>query len=624
MEKRPVKLFAAVVAFAALALFFFIYTDIKSGLEHSDAEALFFRVEGKETGKSKKETIQAWKKGETYYLFLPSYADLSNTKLSTASNGFTLKNTGEKIKAGVALDNLTINTEIPCVFNRSNKPFTLVVMQSKNLPTIFIATESGDISQILNNKEKKQTGTITVIEENGNLNYENGLDYIKGRGNYSWDHYDKKPFSISIKKNASLLSLKQGKTYALISNASDPTLLRNDLVRGMEEELQLRYSHRGEFVDLYIDGQYQGNYYLIERIEIATNRIEITNMEETMDRIYNYTDYDSFDNYERKDRKAKELEAIPQDITGGYLLEREFEDRYRLEYPQNASCMVTQNNEHFIVKSPEYCSKEQIDYLTDFMNEAESAIVTDTGINPQTGRNYQDYIDIDSFVKKYLTEEVSKNYDAGVSSAFYYKDSDLIDTHLYAGPGWDYDMTLGNYLGWMEYFSADPRGISRLSLHDHATSWYDILYDKKEFYQKIQSYYRGSVSPYLEQLLTDRINDEKERLQASADMDYTRWQKQYCDNPYFISREKSFEELRYFVKERKEFLDSAWIDGVKYHIITYKNNDVPFGYDYIRDGATIQKMPQVEHQDIRWYDEATGKNVTTDTVITADMVLRCN
>ena len=111
-----------------------------------------------------------------------------------------------------------------------------------------------------------------------------------------------------------------------------------------------------------------------------------------------------------------------------------------------------------------------------------SKALSDKDRNPDTGIHYSSYIDRNSFVKKYLVEEVSKNYDAGVSSSFYYKDKDVNGGRLCAAPGWDYDMSLGNYVEWMEEFSADPTGISELAFHTYASPWYTALYQKEDFY----------------------------------------------------------------------------------------------------------------------------------------------
>ena len=569
------------------------------------------------------ETIMAWEKEDIYYLFLPSGADTENIELSGYSDGFTVTNTGNYIKSGTTLKGLPIEKEIPCIFGKNGNPFVLFILKSKEIPAMFISTDSGTLDDILNDKEYKESGAVSVQNEDGTYSYTGGLKYIKGRGNYSWNNYEKKPFSISLKEEESLLGLPKGKNYVLVSNASDPTLLRNDIVRGMEEELDILYTGKGRFLDLYVNGEYLGNYYLCEKVEIGETRINITDLEEQMDYIYRKCDYDSFENYITEDRKGKILDVIPADVTGGYLVEREFIERYQMEYEENPSSFVTSNLEHFLIKSPVYCSSEQIDYISTYFNEAEGAILSPDNCNPITGKNYSEYIDMESFVKKYLVEEVSKNYDAGVSSSFFYKDCDSIDGKIYAGPGWDYDMTLGNYLEWMAYFSANPEGISKLSVHDFSTGWFDTLYEKEDFNKLIIKHYREQVRPYLKDLLDGDLQKSWNTLTASSDMDYIRWQQQYIDNPFYESREESFQTLYEYIQKRMKFLDSVWMQNKEFHIVKFMKNEAVLEVRYIEDGEALGTLPTDDSTGRNdWYEDGSGEAADSNKIIRKETIYR--
>ena len=155
-------------------------------------------------------------------------------------------------------------------------------------------------------------------------------------------------------------------------------------------------------------------------------------------------------------------------------------------------------------------------------------------------------------------EEISKNYDAGVSSSYFYKDSDANGGKLCAGPGWDYDMSMGNYVEWMEEFSADPTGISELAFHTYASSWYTELYKKEEFYKLIEEYYWKSAEPFLQELLNGGIERYQEILEASSKMNEIRWQEELDKNPYYKNRKQTFRELKEFLTVRKDYLDESW------------------------------------------------------------------
>ena len=180
---------------------------------------------------------------------------------------------------------------------------------------------------------------------------------------------------------------------------------------------------------------------------------------------------------------------------------------------KNACVFTTKNEENFVVKYPQKCSETQIQYLLTLFNDIETAILSADGVNPETGLHYSEYIDIDSFVRKYLLEEVCKNYDGGVTSSFFYKDSDLLDSRLKAGPIWDYDMTWGNYRHReMKVVCEEPEGITKLSLNSNSTKWYEALYEKDEFRTLVCKLYCDEITDFLEELYDQGIEQYENYL----------------------------------------------------------------------------------------------------------------
>lgn len=504
------------------------------------------------------EIIQTWEKDGVHFLFLPSFVAPEEVVLASYSPEFYIINQKKKVSQDESVHEIIKGQKISCQFMESGEKFKLCILQSENIPALFVETKSGGLEELKENKEYVVSGTVNAVSAQGEWEGKLGLKSMGGRGNTSFAGYEKKPFSITLNEVSSILGLPAGKKYALISNASDPSLIRNDIARRMEVALGIAYSHAGRFVDLYINGGYEGNYYLCDDIEIGEERVDITDMESVMNLFYRNRNYESKEVYATDTARARKITVMPNDITGGYLMEREYSQRFEYEYPNIDSAFITDSEEHFVVKSPKYCSAEQIEYIRRYVNEAENAIFSSDGRNVKTGKHYEKYIDVNSFVKKYLVEEVTKNYDGGVSSSYFYKDSDLKGGKLCAGPGWDYDMSMGNYVEWMEEFSADPTGISQLAFHTYASSWYTELYQKQEFYEKIEACYWKSVEPFLQELLSGGIDHYREMLEFSANMNEIRWQEELSKNPYYKNREQTFLDLKGFLKERKAYLDEAW------------------------------------------------------------------
>lgn len=433
------------------------------------------------------------------------------------------------------------------------------IYASNNLPAIFISTASGNMEAVYESAHKKESGKIHIYNEDGSTDYFGSLKYIKGRGNYSWNNWEKKSFTINVGNSTGLLGLPAGGSFALIANASDNTLIRNELARQMESAISMESVSLGRFTDLYINGEYMGNYYLCPIISIGEERINIRNIEKEMDKLYSKSDYTGFPVYETPYMKGWNLKEEVSDYTGGYLIEREFEGRYRLEYETNPSGFETENGEFFVIKSPSYCSKKQINYIYDYVNEAEKAILAKDGVNKETGKSYKDYIDVKSFALWYLIGEVTKNYDAGVSSAYFYKDSELNGGKLKLASGWDYDMSMGNYLDWMEYSEEDGTGLTRLNAVMSSSNWYSALYDKEDFYEYAITAYREELREYMDYLIDEEIDKLKEKLASSAIMDGIRWKNMYERDGQLSGSDRAYEELKLFLRTRIEFLDKIWI-----------------------------------------------------------------
>lgn len=185
----------------------------------------------------------------------------------------------------------------------------------------------------------------------------------------------------------------------------------------------------------------------------------------------------------------------PIDITGGYLLEQDILERYILE----PSGFITNSGQAITVNSPKYASKEQVAYISNYFQEMEDALISDSGINPHTGKHYSEYIDIDSWAKKYIIEEVTKNFDIGISSSFFYKPSG-VDSKLYAGPLWDYD---GGFAYWEGEHNGTimhkPDDLIAHKYHEsnNGTQYFYYAYRQKEFRDTVIATYQNTFLPIL-------------------------------------------------------------------------------------------------------------------------------
>lgn len=61
--------------------------------------------------------------------------------------------------------------------------------------------------------------------------------------------------------------MPKAKTWILLANHADPSLLRNTLAYDLAAAFGLPGSPDSRFVDLTINGEYLGNYLITEKVE---------------------------------------------------------------------------------------------------------------------------------------------------------------------------------------------------------------------------------------------------------------------------------------------------------------------------------------------------------------------
>ena len=569
-------------------------TDNAAGSQSSDTgadnhilaneDSLHFNVAGQE--------ISLWPKNGQYYAFLPSACREAGLEPELSEN----------------ID-----------------PDSVVWLYSEHIPAVFIETESGISDQINSDKNIKEPGTIKVLEPDGSFSLEHSLEYIKGRGNTSYTEFDKKPYQIKLTQDAPFLDMEPGKKWVFVSNSADSSLIRNALSRSLAGHLNLPQSEEGTFVDLYVNKEYVGNYYVVEKIEIQENRLLLSDLQKATEHENETEDLSTYETAWTDTTKAKQIPNDPEDITGGYLIERDFDNRFLKEVEINESYFITEAKECFIVRDPEYTSEAQIAYIDSYVQSVENAILSADGIDGTTGKSYRDLIDVDSFVRKYLLEEVTANYDGGVASSYFYKDSDTIDGRLYAGPVWDYDVSWGNSPAYLGQISTSPERLSRLASHSDSSVWFQSLYHKPEVYEKIVSCYAQEISPYLTLLADEILPMLDEITAASAAMDQVRWEDQYARNGYSGDRSEQITFIADYIKARKDFLDQAWIAQIPVHTVTLLIEGAVYDTLYVLDNDTLPEFPQVpaEHANVVAWTSAEDGSLPDHTMpVTKDMTFQ--
>lgn len=425
------------------------------------------------------------------------------------------------------------------IFLSSGEEYTFY--SGSSIGAVYVAT-SGGIVNLRNDKNyRDKDSQIIITDENGKAVYSDisndSVSEIKGRGNASFSN-EKKPFQIKLGKKTDLFGMGKAKTWILLANYNDSSYIRNACAFKIANALELPYTPNSVFVDLYIDNEYQGLYQLCEKTQIGTNRVEITDLEELNEKANSGKDLDSLSiNYHSR-ANGKDSNNLnwykyaqgmknPDDITGGYLVELD-----NLYSGAEKCTFMTNNGNVFTVKSPEVSSEDEMNYIANLFSDFEQALYSKTGYNDK-GKYYTEYCDLESLVRVYVLEEITKNWDAYIGSIFFYKDTSGNSTKIYAGPVWDFDNTWGNLRRLT--FNTDKEELWANGKNSGYKSDFGAAVMQHKDAQELASKLYSVAAFYLETMLGKNgfINTTTGTLEKSAAMDMMRWPVERRD-PTFI------------------------------------------------------------------------------------------
>ena len=525
--------------------------------------SLYVQPASADPGQMAAEAVTLYRKGsKDAYLFLPAGVDPAALRVFYSGvDSLTLD--GEPIVSGQELD-LSALVGQTVRLKGGSVSTSVKIMQSASIAALYLTTESGSLTYIEKTKGNREPGTLTVLYPDGETTVTRDMDYLKSRGNGTFE-YSKKPYEIKLSEKAGLLGMAKAKHWILLANAKDNSLMRNKLCLDLALEVGMQYAVHSEFVDLYINHEYRGNYLLTEKVEVGKNRVAIADLEEATQAVNDQplSSYKTFGtkSYKANVRKGYEIPNDPEDISGGYLLQLDLSYRYRLAN----SALVTKEGQPVVIKSPKHASKAQVTYISDRLQALENALFSKDGVNSATGLHYYDYIDKDSLALYMLLEETVKNYDANRSSLYLYKPADSQSTLLYAGPGWDFDQALDNY----GFVGAKVTTAITSSTHYH---WMPHAYRITDLRERMMALYQERFVPALAIMLGESdagvylrsIDTYEAQISASAAMNYTRWKYTSVDRSNQVGRTftSNVAHIRTFMTNRRVWLNKWWIDGV--------------------------------------------------------------
>ena len=492
-------------------------------------------------------------------VFLPSCARMDN--LFVRMEGESGAKLGEtELKDGMPCSAFRTGTDY--VLTAGSKTTRLRFMKAENVPVLYVHTQSGSMEFVHAQKTNKEPVRLLLVTADGSVAYRSaGTDEIRGRGNSTWSK-PKKPYNLYLQESADLLGMGESADWALLANAFDETNLRNRVICDFAQRAagDARFAPDTAFTDVYLNGEYAGLYLLTEKVQIAENRLDID----------------------------------PDSMLFSWV-----------KTARNDSFFALNSTSSVEIEAPKKISAERQNKLETYLLAWQDALASDG--------DWQEYIDMESFVRKYLIEEAFLNSDLYNSQYFYIEPNG----RLTAGPCWDYDLTLG--ICWRNTWST-PDCFSAQNKLDENETWYSALWKKDVFRERAKALFRTEYLPLLTELAESGIEREAQTIAASSEMNALRWKELFGGK----TSEQAVAQMTQFLKRRIAFLRSAWIDGTPYRTITLRH---PVKYEYISvlPGTVCTEFPQPQELDLPaktvWLHADTNKPFDPQSVIDEDVTL---
>lgn len=247
------------------------------------------------------------------------------------------------------------------------------------------------------------------------------LDYIRGRGNSSWDHEGKKPYKIKLEDEQPLLGMASSNSWALLANVFDPSLMRNRITYWLGRELGLEFTPDACPVDVFVGSEsggyeYYGSYLLTH---IPKDYIDIDVPAESV------------------------TDGIG--LTGGYLLSMMQDASTDVFFTRKGESLQNIDPCYDVeLDDDAYSNDAQKGYIRNYIQIAEDALFEgetyDTGTSEYRSLDYRDFFDMDSASLYWMIQEFSMNGDAyRTGSTYFYKKRDDKGGKIFWGPLWDFD-----------------------------------------------------------------------------------------------------------------------------------------------------------------------------------------
>ena len=421
----------------------------------------------------------------TFYLFLPS--EFSGEQI-TVSSRYALSSVSGALSVDYSANKFVMDASNGASVTVGL--YTLTVMRTA-LPSVSITIDPGyKLDTIHADKEARINAHVRIDgTEDGMYDLASTQIEMKTRGNTTF-YFNKKPYQIKFNSKTNLFGMGKAKKWILLANYIDGTGTRNKLSFDLARELGMQDTPDSVFVDLFIDGDYVGNYQLIEKIEVGSSRVNLK------------------DEYGVILEMDSDLRIDSSEI----MIRGSFTDKTYVfkDYVTDLEDSST----------PEQKEKnlEVITFANNYINDFEETLY-DTA---SSWEDVEKYIDVYSFIRYYFITEIFEQIDCTLASTYFYIDGP--GDVLHCGPIWDFDRICGWQNDYDQSWNSDFVKNMDENTDSQRCDLFKQLFRYPEFVKMVNDFYDETAR---EVLATDKIlgmmDGYQEAMWPSLMANFTRW-----------------------------------------------------------------------------------------------------
>lgn len=325
---------------------------------------------------------------------------------------------------------------------------------------------------------------------------------IKARGNWTRTAFAKKPFKLKLDKKQNLLGLSKSKHFALMAHADDNMgYLRNFVGFNLGKRIGLPWTPAQQPVEVVINGDYRGLYFLTESIRVDQDRVNIHELDD-------YADDAAL-------------------VSGGYIVELDNydePDESQIRMDEKSCAEKWCDKLRITFDSPEAYSSLQRRFITDQFTDMNNYVGTNNDL-------LWAYMDLDDAVRYYLVEEIVSHTESFHGSTYLFRDRGE-GQKWHFSPLWDFGNAFNGYTNDF-FYNHSPFG----------NTWIPSMRLNKAFNDKVKATWLWFMANEFDGLFDD-IDQYVGYIAEAAKFDHNRWKdaevpangQGVADNSYMPAR----------------------------------------------------------------------------------------